>query len=78
MQKRLIALRRARGVTQKEMADVIGIEWRTYVNKEKGVTQFKANEMFAIASFFDEDIGKIFLPTNFTKHEVKGDLKGVL
>ncbi|MEH7216183.1 XRE family transcriptional regulator, partial [Bacillus toyonensis] len=42
------------------------------VNKEHGVTQFKANEMFLIAQKFGKGIEEIFLPTNFMKHEVFG------
>ncbi|MED2983202.1 helix-turn-helix domain-containing protein [Bacillus thuringiensis] len=52
------------------MADLIGTDKRTYVNKEHGVTQFKANEMFVIARKFEKSIEEIFLPTNFMKHEV--------
>lgn len=57
-------------LTQKDMADLIGVDTRTYVNKEHGITQFKANEMFLIAQKFGKSIEEIFLPTNFTFHEV--------
>ena len=53
------------------MAKMLGIDTRTYVNKEHGVTQFKANEMFLIARIFKAEIEEIFLPTNFMNHEVK-------
>lgn len=71
MQHKLIALRRYKGLTQKEMAKLLGVDLRTYVNKEHGISQFKANEMFIIAQKFKMDIGDIFLPTNFMKREVK-------
>lgn len=70
MQEKLAALRRYHGISQKEMADYLGIDLRTYINKESGQSQFKANEMFAIARKFGKPIDEIFLPTNFTKHEV--------
>lgn len=70
MQEKLAALRRYHNLTQKDMADLIGVDVRTYINKEKGVTQFKANEMFIIAKKFQKPIDEIFLPTNFIKHEV--------
>jgi len=70
MQEKLAALRRYHGISQKEMADYLGIDVRTYVNKESGHTQFKANEMFAISRKFGKPIDEIFLPTNFEKHEV--------
>jgi len=70
MQEKLAALRRYHNISQKEMAGLIGVDTRTYVNKESGQSQFKANEMFAIAKKFQMPIDEIFLPTNFTKHEV--------
>ncbi|EEL04205.1 Cro-like repressor [Bacillus cereus BDRD-ST196] len=57
-------------MTQKDMAELLGVDKRTYVNKEHGVTQFKANEMFLVAQYFGAEIGEIFLPTNFIKREV--------
>lgn len=70
MQEKLAALRRYHNISQKEMADLIGVDVRTYVNKESGRTQFKANEMFAIARRLQLPIDQIFLPANFEKHEV--------
>lgn len=70
MQTKLIALRKYKGYTQKEVADMLGIDLRTYVNKEHGDSQFKINEMFFIAKKFGMEIGDIFLPTNFMNHEV--------
>ena len=64
VQKKLIAWRRYHMITQKEMADRLGVDVRTYINKEQGVTQFKANEMFLIASILGKEITEIFLPTN--------------
>lgn len=72
MQDKLVSLRMFYRLTQKDMADLLGIDTRTYVNKEHGVTQFKANEMFLIARKFEKGIEEIFLPTNFMKHEVLG------
>ena len=69
MQEKLIAWRKFYGITQKEMADKIGIDVRTYINKEQGLSQFKANEMFLIAKILKKDISEIFVPTNFIKHE---------
>ncbi|MFI8709837.1 helix-turn-helix transcriptional regulator [Bacillus sp. NPDC077411] len=74
MQDKLVSLRMYNRLTQQDMADLIGVDKRTYVNKEYGVTQFKANEMFLIAQKFGKGIEEIFLPTNFMKHEVlEGD-----
>lgn len=63
MQEKLIAWRKFKGLTQKQMADHIDVDVRTYINKEQGVTQFKANEMFLIAKILQKDISEIFLPT---------------
>lgn len=70
MQEKLAALRRYHDLTQKDMADLIGVDLRTYINKESGQSQFKANEMFIISQKFQKSIDQIFLPTNFEKHEV--------
>jgi len=77
MQEKLISWRKFYGITQKEMAEMLGIDVRTYINKEQGISQFKANEMFAIAKILQRDINEIFLPTNFIKHEVKNNSRDV-
>jgi transcriptional regulator with XRE-family HTH domain len=69
VQEKLIAWRRYHGFTQKQVAEKLGIDVRTYINKEQGVTQFKANEMFLIAEILQKNISEIFLPPNFIKHE---------
>lgn len=71
MQHKLIAWRKYKGFTQNDFARLIDVDPRTYINKEHGITQFKANEMFLIARKLNMDIEDIFLPTDFIKHEVK-------
>lgn len=71
MQYLLDSIRRSKKITQEDMAKLLNIDVRTYQNKEKGVTQFKQNEMFIIAKFFNKKIDEIFLPTNFENHEVR-------
>lgn len=71
MQKKLIAWRKFKSITQKEMAEHIGVDIRTYINKEHGITQFKADEMFTIARVLGKDISEIFLPTDFIEHEAQ-------
>lgn len=70
MQYLLDSIRRSKKITQEDMAKLLNIDVRTYQNKEKGVTQFKQNEMFIIAKFFNKKIDEIFLPINFENHEV--------
>lgn len=70
MQYLLESERRARKLSQEFMAKLINVDIRTYQNKEKGVTQFKQNEMFKIAYFLNKNIDELFTPTNFTNHEV--------
>lgn len=69
VQKKLIAWRKYHSITQKEMANKLGVDVRTYINKEQGVTQFKANEMFLIANILNKDINEIFLPTSFVERQ---------
>ena len=70
MQRNLIAWRRFNNITQKEMAEMLGVDVRTYINKEHGFTQFKANEMFAIARILKKEIDEIFLALDFMEHEI--------
>lgn len=71
MQEQLIAWRMYYRITQKQMAAKLGIDVRTYINKEQGVSQFKADEMFLIAKILGKNINEIFLPPDFMKHEDK-------
>jgi len=70
MQYLLEAVRRSRKESQGALAKLINVDVRTYQNKEKGVTQFKQNEMFIIAKHFNRKVDELFLPTNFENHEV--------
>ena len=72
MKQPLESIRRAAGESQKSVAKLIGVDVRTYQNKEKGITQFKQGEMFIIARHYNKPIDEIFLPVNFEKCEVKG------
>ena len=71
MQDKLIRLRKGNLITQNSMAKLINVDLRTYQNKERGDTQFKQNEMFAIVKFVNKKIDEIFLPTDFMIHEVE-------
>lgn len=77
MQLKLSALRRFENLSQKEMAELIGVDERTYLNKEHGVSQFKANEMFLISRRLNKTIEEIFLPPNFIKREVDQDKNAI-
>lgn len=74
MQLKLIGLRRGAMITQEEMANALGISTRTYSNKERGVSEFKTNEIFAIAKILDKPIEEIFLPYDFKNLEDKKEL----
>lgn len=66
----LSKLRKYNELTYKEMAKLLGIDERTYYNKEKGLSQFKLNEMFIISRKFNKSMDHIFLPNDFMIHEV--------
>ncbi|MGX7075382.1 helix-turn-helix transcriptional regulator [Globicatella sanguinis] len=70
MQDKLIALRRGSLLTQSDMAKIINVDLRTYQAKERGESQFKLNEMFAISEHFGMTMDEIFLNKNFIKHEI--------
>ena len=61
MQIYLYQLRKEKGITQKKMAQKLGISETTYRQKEKGQRAFKSDEMFIIADILEKDIGEIFL-----------------
>lgn len=62
MQGKLLAFRKEKGVSQKELADLIGVSVNTYSNKELGKREFKASEMFKIASYLSVEVTDIFSP----------------
>ena len=61
MQIYLYQLRKEKGITQKELAQKLGISETAYRQKEKGQRAFKSDEMFMIADILEKDIGEIFL-----------------
>ncbi|HGO4157762.1 TPA: helix-turn-helix transcriptional regulator [Staphylococcus aureus] len=69
MQWNLIKLRKERKCTQEDLANLLNISTEGYRLKELGKHQFKNDEMFIIADFFDENIGDIFLPAKYTKRK---------
>ena len=62
MQTTLYGLRKAKGLTQKELAKKLGISELSYRNKELGKNEFTQDEMFFLSSYFNEKMDKIFLP----------------
>jgi len=67
MQNNLILLRKNNNVTQKKIANLIGISEVQYGKKEKGIAEFTQDEMFIIANFFEKTVDDIFLPRKATK-----------
>lgn len=63
-------LRKYNELTYKDMAKLLNVDERTYYNKEKGLSQFKLNEMFIISREFSKSMDEIFLPSDFMIHEV--------
>ncbi len=64
MQEKLLILRKQRNITQRELADLIGISPKQYGLKENGNNKFNGDEMFKIANYFSMKVDDIFLPTN--------------
>lgn len=60
MQGKLLTIRKENGVTQDDMAQLLGISIESYSRKENGKYDFKATEMFLIADYFEKEIGDIF------------------
>jgi putative transcriptional regulator len=62
MQTNLIIWRKENGVTQQQMAQLLGITQKQYSLKERGKAQFTLDEMFEIAKFVGKSVDQIFLP----------------
>ena len=69
MQYLLESVRRSKKESQEVLARLINVDVRTYQNKERGITQFKQNEMFIIARHYNHKVDELFLPTNSEKRE---------
>ena len=66
MQEKLILLKEQKNLTNKEMAEILGITPIQYRKKEKGEVQFKLNEMLKLSEYFGQTMDEIFLPS---KHQ---------
>lgn len=62
MQWNLLRIRKENGLTQKDVAALIGIHVDSYCSKENGKREFTADEMFALSSYFKLQLDQIFLP----------------
>lgn len=67
MQDNLILLRKNNYITQKKLANLLGISEVQYGKKEKGIAEFTQDEMFLIAGYFELKVDDIFLPRKATK-----------
>lgn len=59
----IIKLRKENNKTQKEIANLLGIDRTTYCKKEKGLIEFRISEINLIKDFFNlsnDDVIKIF------------------
>ena len=63
IQINLIGLRKENHLNQEDMARLLGISIVSYGAKELGKKQFKCNEMFTLAKYFNKSVEDIFLPT---------------
>jgi len=70
-QSELQALRRYKGITQKEISKHIGISSRSYIDKEKGRTEFTLTEIYKISKLLNLPIEHIFLFENFPLGETE-------
>lgn len=62
MQTKLIILRKETKATQEDLAIILGISPQAYRNKELGKTEFKINEMYKLAQYFNKTIDDVFVP----------------
>lgn len=65
------AYRRMTGLSQENVAKVLGISTNSYSNKERGVTQFKQNEMLAFVTLIKEYLPNIKIEDVFMNENLK-------
>ena len=53
-------IRDSKNITQQEVADYIGVERKTYVNWETGVSEIKSKYIPKLAEFFNVEIKDLF------------------
>ena len=58
--KTLKAYRMLKGVKQENIAEILGITWTTYRNKETGKTQFSLDEAKKISDYLNVSIEQLF------------------
>lgn len=75
MQEKLILLRKQKGTTQKELANLLGISAKQFSSKELGKTRFNGDEMFKIADYYNLKVDDIFLPTTHQNGELIQELE---
>lgn len=61
MQHKLLVWRKQEGLTQKEMAELLGVVFATYQAKESGKTEFTCSEMFKISRYAEKTIEELFV-----------------
>lgn len=63
-------LRRFKGLTQSDMADILSISSQWYWKKEKGFTDFNNSEMIVLRDLFREDFPDISIDDIFFNEKV--------
>ena len=63
MLRRLKGLRVEKGLTQKEMASLIGMPSSSYSRKENGDNQFTLQEAYKISQVLEKTVDEIFFTT---------------
>lgn len=71
VQWNLIILRKAANLSQRQIAEMIGISTSAYSRKESGKSQFDSEEMFKIRAIFKKPIDEIFLPYECIENEIE-------
>lgn len=65
----LLQARKEAGLTQAELANLLGISTTSYGDKERGIKEFTQDEMFFLSKFFNKNLQEIFLPRKSPKRE---------
>lgn len=73
--KNLIKARKEKGLTQREIADMLTMEQTTYSKKERGISKIRDSEWIRFAKILDKDVEELKRKQNTTQNNENLDPK---
>ena len=64
---KLKSLRVLKGLSQQKIAEILGMHYITYANKENGAKEFKVTELMKLCEILECEFNDIFMPIDHSK-----------